>query len=228
MAGDGERRSRRPTDRSSVGCWPRSRPPRRPGETCAASSRRRSSSSRPRASRGGRRSSCGSRTLPSRSRELRRLLDLHDAYEIADRADSLAGEGRHDEAAELYREAAAAAPAERRARLLGRARNRRVRRPRRGRRRVREAIDGRPGWLASPALAARARDRAVGGGRPRGARGPEGSLRYEAGRALGAPGPLPGTISRWRQTPRGCGPWPRWSSSISLGTSHRPETPKTT
>lgn len=43
--------------------------------------------------------------------ELRRLLDLHDAYEIADRADGLAGEGRHAEAAELYREAAAAAPA---------------------------------------------------------------------------------------------------------------------
>jgi uncharacterized Ntn-hydrolase superfamily protein len=43
--------------------------------------------------------------------ELRRLLDLHDAYELADRADNLAGEGRHDEAAELYRRAADAAPA---------------------------------------------------------------------------------------------------------------------
>jgi uncharacterized Ntn-hydrolase superfamily protein len=43
--------------------------------------------------------------------ELRRLLDLHAAYELADRADNLAGEGRHEEAAELYVRAAEAAPA---------------------------------------------------------------------------------------------------------------------
>lgn len=43
--------------------------------------------------------------------ELRRLLDLHDAYALADRADTLAGEGRHPEAAELYVAAAEAAPA---------------------------------------------------------------------------------------------------------------------
>jgi uncharacterized Ntn-hydrolase superfamily protein len=43
--------------------------------------------------------------------ELRRLLDLHDAYELADQADNLAGEGWHDEAAELYIRAAQAAPA---------------------------------------------------------------------------------------------------------------------
>jgi uncharacterized Ntn-hydrolase superfamily protein len=43
--------------------------------------------------------------------ELRRLLDLHDAYELADRADNLAGEGRHEEAATLYVRAAEAAPA---------------------------------------------------------------------------------------------------------------------
>src|SRR5262245_58599252 len=43
--------------------------------------------------------------------ELRRVLDLHDAYELADRADGLTGEGRHDEAAELYLRAAEAAPA---------------------------------------------------------------------------------------------------------------------
>jgi uncharacterized Ntn-hydrolase superfamily protein len=42
--------------------------------------------------------------------ELRRLLDLHDAYAIADRADALAGEGNHEQAAELYRQAAEAAP----------------------------------------------------------------------------------------------------------------------
>jgi uncharacterized Ntn-hydrolase superfamily protein len=43
--------------------------------------------------------------------ELRRLLDLHDAYSLADRADNLAGEGRHAEAAELYQRASAGAPA---------------------------------------------------------------------------------------------------------------------
>jgi uncharacterized Ntn-hydrolase superfamily protein len=43
--------------------------------------------------------------------ELARLLNLHDAYTLADRADSLAGEGRAAEAAELYASAAAAAPA---------------------------------------------------------------------------------------------------------------------
>lgn len=42
--------------------------------------------------------------------ELRRLLDLHDAYALADRADTLAGEGRATEAAALYAGAAAAAP----------------------------------------------------------------------------------------------------------------------
>ncbi len=57
--------------------------------------------------------------------ELRRLLDLHDAYALADRADALAGAGRHAEAARLYEQAAAAAPDKRRARVLGRARDRR-------------------------------------------------------------------------------------------------------
>jgi uncharacterized Ntn-hydrolase superfamily protein len=42
--------------------------------------------------------------------ELRRLLDLKDAYALADRADTLAGEGRATEAAALYAGAAAAAP----------------------------------------------------------------------------------------------------------------------
>lgn len=42
--------------------------------------------------------------------ELRRLLDLHDAYELATQGDDLVGEGRHQEAGERYREAAAAAP----------------------------------------------------------------------------------------------------------------------
>src|SRR5207237_1040583 len=42
--------------------------------------------------------------------ELRRLLDLHDAYALADTADGLVGEGRHEEAAELYKRSSALAP----------------------------------------------------------------------------------------------------------------------
>jgi uncharacterized Ntn-hydrolase superfamily protein len=43
--------------------------------------------------------------------ELRRLLDLSDAYHVASEGDDLVGEGRHDEAAERYRRAAELAPA---------------------------------------------------------------------------------------------------------------------
>jgi uncharacterized Ntn-hydrolase superfamily protein len=43
--------------------------------------------------------------------ELRRLLDLADAYAVATEGDDLVGEGRHEEAAERYREAADLAPA---------------------------------------------------------------------------------------------------------------------
>src|SRR5262249_43776632 len=42
--------------------------------------------------------------------ELRRLVRVHDAYELADRADGLAGEGRHGEAAALYQQASALDP----------------------------------------------------------------------------------------------------------------------
>ncbi len=42
--------------------------------------------------------------------ELRRVLELHEAYELATQGDDLAGEGRHAEAGERYREAAAVAP----------------------------------------------------------------------------------------------------------------------
>ena len=42
--------------------------------------------------------------------ELARLLDLHDAYELAGRADSLAAAGDHDQAARLYVAAADVAP----------------------------------------------------------------------------------------------------------------------
>lgn len=47
---------------------------------------------------------------PDPSRELRRLVELHRAYVLAGRADQLTNDGRHDEAAELYREAAELAP----------------------------------------------------------------------------------------------------------------------
>src|SRR4051812_2178955 len=43
--------------------------------------------------------------------ELRRLLDLADAYAVATQGDDLVGEGRHEEAAEHYRRAAELAPA---------------------------------------------------------------------------------------------------------------------
>jgi uncharacterized Ntn-hydrolase superfamily protein len=42
--------------------------------------------------------------------ELERLLVLHDAYRLATRGDDLTGEGRHAEAGEAYRAAAALAP----------------------------------------------------------------------------------------------------------------------
>jgi len=42
--------------------------------------------------------------------ELERVLTLHDAYTLATRGDDLIGEGRHAEAAEAYRAAAALAP----------------------------------------------------------------------------------------------------------------------
>jgi uncharacterized Ntn-hydrolase superfamily protein len=47
---------------------------------------------------------------PEPLKELRRLLDLHAAYRLAGRADELAGEGRHEEAAVLYRQASQLAP----------------------------------------------------------------------------------------------------------------------
>lgn len=42
--------------------------------------------------------------------ELRRLVELHDAYEAAGQADELANDGRHDEAARLYARAGELAP----------------------------------------------------------------------------------------------------------------------
>jgi uncharacterized Ntn-hydrolase superfamily protein len=47
---------------------------------------------------------------PEPLEELRRLLDLHDAYALATEGDDMVGEGRHAQAGERYREAAARAP----------------------------------------------------------------------------------------------------------------------
>lgn len=47
---------------------------------------------------------------PEPLRELRRLVALREAYDAADRADALAGQGRHDEAARLYARASELAP----------------------------------------------------------------------------------------------------------------------
>jgi uncharacterized Ntn-hydrolase superfamily protein len=47
---------------------------------------------------------------PDPIEELGRLLDLHDAYELANEADELAGAGRHEEAGDRYRRACELAP----------------------------------------------------------------------------------------------------------------------
>ena len=47
---------------------------------------------------------------PEPLRELDRLLDLRDAYDLASQGDDLTGEGRHEEAADRYERASALAP----------------------------------------------------------------------------------------------------------------------
>jgi uncharacterized Ntn-hydrolase superfamily protein len=47
---------------------------------------------------------------PDPLRELRRVARLHEAYTLADRADGLVNDGRHDEAAVLYQRASELAP----------------------------------------------------------------------------------------------------------------------
>ena len=51
--------------------------------------------------------------------ELRRLLSVHEAYQLADEADHLVGEGRHGEAAPLYRRASELDPANHELRFWG-------------------------------------------------------------------------------------------------------------
>lgn len=78
--------------------------------------------------------------------ELRRLLGLHGAYQLAGQADELAAEGRHREAAELYRQAAEREPGNHELRFwagLGVAQAGDVER---GVADVRAAIEAHPGW----------------------------------------------------------------------------------
>lgn len=79
--------------------------------------------------------------------ELRRLLDVHEAYRLAGAADELVGEGRHDEAAELYRRASALQPENHELRFwagLGAAQGGDLRL---GVQEVRAAIAAHPPWL---------------------------------------------------------------------------------
>ncbi|HEY3945457.1 MAG TPA: DUF1028 domain-containing protein [Solirubrobacteraceae bacterium] len=78
--------------------------------------------------------------------ELRRLLELHDAYALADSADGLVGEGRHAEAAQLYERASAQVPDSHELAFwsgLGLAQSGQMEA---GLARVRQAIELHPGW----------------------------------------------------------------------------------
>ena len=78
--------------------------------------------------------------------ELRRLLELHDAYALADIADGLVGEGRHAEAAQLYERASALVPDSHELAFwsgLGLAESGQMDA---GLARVRQAIEVHPGW----------------------------------------------------------------------------------
>ena len=78
--------------------------------------------------------------------ELRRLLELHDAYALADSADGLVGEGRHAEAAQLYQRASAQVPDSHELAFwsgLGLAQSGQMEA---GLARVRQAIELHPGW----------------------------------------------------------------------------------
>ena len=185
---------------------------------------------RRRASPGRRRPSCGSRTRPSRCRSCAACSTSTTPTRSPTAPTRSPARAATTRRRELYREAAEAAPGSVELGFwagLGIAASGDIDA---GAERVREAIDAGEGWRAA-ALAPGAGDRAVGGSRARRARDPEGVLGHRPV-IRGGPGlsarPAPWHGCARRQTPRGCGPWPRWSSSISLGTSHRPETPNTT
>ena len=159
VAGDGRgvRRRRRPA--GAAGCWRRSRPPRRRAATCAGASPRRCWWCRPTGEVWQKVADLRVEDDPEPLVELRRLLDLCDAYAVATEGDDLVGEGRHAEAAERYRRGVRAGPGQRRAAVLGRPRGRPGRRRRRGRAATCAARSSCT-RLAGAAGAPRSRDRA--------------------------------------------------------------------
>lgn len=78
--------------------------------------------------------------------ELERLLDLRDAYDLATEGDDLTGEGRHEEAGEAYRAAAALAPDNHELLFWAGLAEFGHGDPERGLGQVRRAIDMQPGW----------------------------------------------------------------------------------
>jgi uncharacterized Ntn-hydrolase superfamily protein len=83
---------------------------------------------------------------PEPLRELERLLDLADAYAIASEGDDLVGQGRHEEAGELYRLASERAPGNHELLFWSGLATARAGDVSRGLDQVREAIRLQPGW----------------------------------------------------------------------------------
>jgi uncharacterized Ntn-hydrolase superfamily protein len=78
--------------------------------------------------------------------ELRRLVLLHDAYVLAGRADGLVNEGRHEDAAVLYRQAADLAPDNHELRFWAGIGTVQVGELESGLAQIRKAITQQPGW----------------------------------------------------------------------------------
>lgn len=78
--------------------------------------------------------------------ELRRLLDLHDAYNLATEGDELVAEGRHGEAGERYRRSAELAPASHELLFWSGLSTYSLGEPDEGLAAVRRAIEMQPGW----------------------------------------------------------------------------------
>lgn len=84
---------------------------------------------------------------PEPLRELERLLDLADAYAIASEGDDLVGQGRHEEAGELYRQASRLAPGNHELLFWSGLATARAGDVAGGLDQVREAIRLQPGWM---------------------------------------------------------------------------------
>jgi uncharacterized Ntn-hydrolase superfamily protein len=84
---------------------------------------------------------------PEPLRELERLLDLADAYAIASEGDDLVGQGRHEEAGELYRQASELAPGNHELLFWSGLATARAGDVAGGLDQVREAIRLQPGWM---------------------------------------------------------------------------------